>query len=239
MVDNFELAESGIRVRDTQNNKINRVETPHGFTDLMFRNIVAAFDTAYRMQGKFPSVAEVKKLYPSAPTKTISALFLTPEFREALEYRGVRLGTDTGLSMEQQMVLLKLNDFTDRRATSTKLKEMGVPMARYQAWLGHSLFVQAGNQMAERTLENSNAMLVNKVLGAADAGDTRMIELALKMTGRWNPDNLALEDAKAVVLKMVESVMQHVRDPKIREAILSDMRAQAVSYDLTHRPIEG
>jgi hypothetical protein len=239
MVDNFELVSSGIRVRDTTGNKINRVTTPHGFTDLMFRNVVAAYDTAYRMQGKMPSVAEVCKIYPAAPAKTVSALFLTEEFKQALTYRGVEFGVDSGLSMEQQMALLKLNDFTDRRSTSTKLKEMGIPMSRYQAWMAQPLFALAGNQMAERGLEGANTMLISRVLGAADGGDTRMIELALKMTGRWNPDNLALEDAKAVVLKMVESVMQHVTDPKIREAILSDMRAQAVSYDLTHRPIEG
>jgi len=237
-MDNFELVESGIVVRDTTGNKINRVETPRGFTDLVFRNVVAAYDVAYRMAGKLPSVDEVQKLYPRAPKKTISALFLTDEFKDAIRYRGIEPDTNSGLTMEQNMVLLKLNDVGDRRPTSVKLKELGVPASRYQAWMNQPLFVQAGNQMAERNLSGANAMLVNKVIGAADAGDTRMIELALKMTGRWNPDQMALEDAKAVVLAMVESVMQHVRDPNIRDLILSDMRSHAVAYDVTHK-IEG
>lgn len=238
MTDNFEQVDSGIRVRDTTGNKINRVETPHGFTDLMFRNVVAAYDTAYRMQGKLPSVAEVQKLYPSAPTKTISALFLTEEFQQALSYRGIEMDVDSGLSMEQHSILLKLADRSDRRTLGVKLKEMGIPRPRYEAWLLQPLFVLARNQIAERGMGEANAIALNTVLSNAEAGSQQAAELLLKMTGRWNPDNMALEDAKAVVLRMVESVMMHVTDPVIREKVLSDMRAEAVTYDLTHR-IEG
>lgn len=239
MTDNFELVSSGIRVRSTKGNRISRVNTPVGFTDLAFRNVVAAFDTAYRTLGKLPDVDEVAKLYPSAPKKTISSIMMTDEFKDALSYRGIEWNSDSGLSMEQQMVLLKLSDFTDRRTLFTRLKEMGVPFARYQAWQRQPLFSQAELKLAENNMASSKAMLVNGLLGNAEGGDQRAIELAMKITGYWNPDQQQLEDAKTVVLRVIEAVLKNVTDPKMREAVLLDIRAAGLSYDLVHPAIEG
>lgn len=239
MADNFELVNSGIRVRSTTGNRIYRVATPVGFTDLMFRNVVAAFDTAYRTLGKLPDVDEVAKIYPAAARKTISSVFMTDEFKEALRYRGVEWDADSGLSMEQQMVLTKLSDFTDRRTLFVKLKEMGVPVARYQGWKRQPLFARAELKMAEDNMAGSKALLINGLLGNADGGDARSIELAMKITGYWNPDQMQLEDAKIVVQRVIEAVLKNVTDPKMREAVLVDIRAAGLSYDVMHPMIEG
>lgn len=238
MTDNFELVESGIRVRNTKGHKINRVSTPRGFTDLMFRNVVAAADTAYRLNGKLPDVNDISTIYRGAKPKVIAAILMTDEFREALSYRGVEWEIDSGLSMEQQMAITKLTDYTDRRSTSVQLKELGIPFARYQAWQKQPLFAQVMNKAVEDNVRNSNSMVLSRLMGNAEASDPRALELMLKITGRWNPDAQSVEDARAVVLAMVEAVMIEVKDPKDREAVLSRMRATAVGYDVLHPVIE-
>jgi hypothetical protein len=233
--DNFEQVQSGIRVREAGSNRINRVDTPSGFSDLMFRNVVAAFDTAYRTLGMLPTVTDVHKYYPSAPVKTISALFLTEEFKDAIRYRGIDWSPDSGLSMEQNMALLALSDPTDRRSTSVKMRDLGIPYSRLSAWMRHPLFAQTRMQMSENNLKDAVPMVIDKVIGNAEAGDQRALELILKMTGRWNPDQMQLDDAKTVVLKVVESVIRNVSDAKIRAAILADVQAEVVSFNALHQ----
>ena len=236
--DHFEQVASGILVRDMSSHRISRVKTPQGFTDLMFRNVVAAFDTAYRIMGMLPSVTEVHKFYPAAPVKTISALYLTDEFKDAIRYRGIDWSPDSGLSMEQNAALFALSDPTDRRSTSVKMRDLGIPYHRLSAWMRHPLFAQTRTQMAENNLRDAVPMVIDKLIGNAEASDQRAIELVLKMTGRWNPDQMQLDDAKTVVLKVVESVIRNVSDAKIRAAILADVQAEVVSFNALHQAIE-
>lgn len=240
MTDNFELVQSGIRVREAGSHRINRVDTPQGFTDLMFRNVVAAFDTAYRTHGALPDVNEVHKFYPQAPVKTIAKLFTTDEFRQAVAYRGISWEVDSGLSIEQNMALLKMNDPFDKRSQAVKLKEIGVPYARWSAWLRDPLFALVYRKQAENNLQDAIPLAENALIGNVDSGDLSSIKLLFEMTGRWNPAQMQLDDAKTVVLAVVESVLKHVQDPEIRRAILDDVRANVVSFELTHQPaIEG
>ena len=236
--DNFEQVLSGILVRDMSSHKINRVSTPQGFSDLMFRNVVAAFDTAYRTIGMLPSITEVNRYYPAAPVKTISALYLTEEFKDAIRYRGIEWSPDSGLSMEQNAALLALSDPTDRRSTTIKMRDLGIPYHRLSAWMRHPLFAQTRNQMAENNLRDAVPMVIDKLIGNAEASDQRAIELILKITGRWNPDQMQLDDAKTVVHKVMESVIRNVTDAKIRAAILADVQAEVVSYNVLHQAVE-
>lgn len=230
----FEEVPGGIRVRDGKNT-YHRVPAPDGFTEYMFRNTVAAFDSAYRLQGKLPSVSEVHKFWPGIPVKTISALFLTDEFKQALEHRGINWDPDSGLSLEQSMVLLAVTDFTDRRSLGVKLRDLKVPLARYQAWLKQPLFSESYRRRSEDNLKDAVPLALNRLVGNADAGDQRAIEKVLEITGRYNPAQMQLDDARTVVLSVIESVIRRVTDPEIRREIMNDVQAQVVAFDLTHQ----
>lgn len=234
MSDDFQEVPGGIRVRDGKDT-YHRVNAPEGFTEYMFRNTVAAFDSAYRLSGKLPSVSEVHKFWPSIPVKTISALFLTDEFKQALAVRGINWDPDSGLSLEQNMLLLKLTDFTDRRSLGVKLRELKIPMARYQAWLKQPLFKESYRKRSEDNLKDAVPLALNRLIGNADAGDQKAIEKVLEITGRYNPAQMQLEDAKTVVLAVIESVIRHVTDPNVRREIMNDVQAQVVAFDLTHQ----
>ena len=225
-MDEFEQFEGGVAVHLPDGTTKN-IATPDGFTDTAFRGTLAAFHTAYMRNGHIPSVDEVHKLWPKLSKKVISGILGTLEFREALHHRGVQWDVKDGLSMEQQTVLLKLSDPFDRRGLASKLKDLSVPMPRFQAWLKQPLFNELYNQHTKSNYEEALPAIRQRLIGNAEAGDQRAIELVFAMTGEWNPQQQHLEDARTIVLKVVEAIIKHVKDVKTREAILSDVSMYA------------
>jgi hypothetical protein len=226
MAENFLVANGSILVRDPKKG-FQPVATPEGVTDAQFRTTVAAIYTHYRQYGKLPTVPELTKIHKGIPAATYSALLLTDELKEALSYRGIEWDEDAGLSLEQQSVLLKLQDFSDRRSIGVKLKEMGVPMTRYQAWLRQPLFRKAVNDAAETVLQEAVAPALLALSGKAAAGEDRAIEKLLEISGRWNPNAAAAQDAKVVVMTLLEAVIKHVKDPEVKKAIMSEVSLAA------------
>ena len=203
------------------------VSTPDFLTDLQFRNVVAAAYTFWRSNGKLPTVTDITKIYGGITATTCSKLMLSDQFKDALRYRGIEWDEDAGLSLEQQSVLLKLQDFTDRRSLGIKLRELGVPMPRYQAWLKQPLFRKAMNDAAENVLQEAVAPALLALSGKAAAGEDRAIEKVLEISGRWNPNAMAAEDARVVVMTLLEAIIKHVPDPDTRKAIMSEVSLAA------------
>lgn len=227
--------EGGIEVLDPAG-KFKQIETPAGFTDLAFRNVVMAFDTAYRVNGVIPTLDDVSTLWPSIPKPTISKMMLTKEFKDALAYRGVEWDPESGLTMEQQTTLLKLSDPFDKRALSTKLKELGVPMPRYQAWLKQPLFFEIYNKYSQNNYREALPALRNRLISNAEAGDHKAIELVFAITNEWNPAQQSLEDARVIIMKIVEAITTHVKDPDVRKAILTDISLYATTISEAGSP---
>lgn len=225
----------GISVRDSDG-KFRLVAGPPGFTVKAFRNAVAAFDAAYRLDGVLPTVDRVYKFWPKMTKTAYAKLFVTPEFREALSYRGVAWDPDSGLTLEQTFALLKLTDWTDRRSTTIKLKELGIPMARHQAWMKQPLYAESYRERTEAHFKDAVPMAMNRLMGNAEAGDFQSIKLILEATGRWNPNQNAVEDARIVVQALAEAVIAEVKDPEVRRAIDSRMRLIAGSLTLNDKP---
>lgn len=218
--------EGGIAVRDPKKG-FQPVNTPAGYTDKEFRTAVAAAYTFYRQEGKLPSASDLNKLHGNIDVKTYGGLMMSDEFKQALAYRGIEWNEDAGLSLEQQSVLLKLQDYTDRRSLGVKLQELGVPMARYQAWLKHPLFRKAMNDAAEAVLSEAVAPALMALSGKAAAGEDRAIEKVLEISGRWNPNAQSVEDARVVVMTLVEAIIKYVPDPEVRAKIMSEVSLTA------------
>jgi len=226
VTDNFLVANGSVLVRDPKKG-FKPVATPDGVTDEQFRNAIAAAYTHYRLSGKLPTVDDLRKLHKSMSPAMYSCIMHADEFREALRYRGIEWDDEAGLSLEQQSVLLKLADFTDRRSIGVKLKELGVPMPRYQAWLKQPLFRKAMNDSAENVLSEAVAPALLALSGKAAAGEDRAIEKLLEISGRWNPNAQSVEDARQVVMSLVEAIIKYVKDEDVKRAIMSEVSLKA------------
>lgn len=230
-----EMYEGGISLANAEG-KFRQVQTPDGFTDLAFRNVVMAFDTAYRVNGKVPSVDEIHMLWPRIPKATISGILLTDEFKKALEHRGVVWDPENGLTMEQQTTLLKLSNPFDKRSLAVKLKELGVAMPKFQGWLKQPLFFEIYNKYSQNAYKEALPALRNRLISNAEGGDHKAIELVFAITNEWNPAQQSLEDARVVIMKIVEAITTHVKDPETRKAILTDISLYATTISEAGSP---
>ena len=100
-------------------------------------------------------------------------------------------------------------------------------MARYQAWLKHPLFRKAVNDNAEMALQEAVAPALTALAGKAAAGEDRAIEKVLEISGRWNPSQQSVEDARTVVMSLVEAIIKHVKDEDVKKAIMSEVSFKA------------
>lgn len=208
--------------------RVRRASLPKGIDPEQFRNVLAATDVLYRRDGVFPTVEEVHTFWTRTPKKTISLIFATSEFKHAIELRGISMDENPGLTEEQSMALLLLSDPTDRRMTSTKLKQVGISMAKYHAWMRQPLFSTLLRERSEQNLGDAIPTALNRLVGNAEAGDQRAIEKLLEVTGRHNPQASELQNARQVILTLVEIILKRVLDPEVRREILSDLNSMGV-----------
>lgn len=232
----IEIHPGGISVQDSDR-RFRKVATPEGVTDLMFRNAVSAFDSAFRLNGTQPTVDEVHRFYPKITKATYAKIFLTEEFKLALTYRGINWEPSAGLSMEQSLAIMKMTDWSDRRSTKAKLGEMGIPFGRWQAWQKNPLFKELYSRQTSDNLVEAIPVAENALIAKAESSDVQAIKFLFEVTGRYNPAAQAVEDARTVVMAVLEAVIKHT-DPKTREAILSEVRTTTATMSLVPKSSE-
>lgn len=233
MTDDIEMENGGIVVQK-RGEGFKRVPTPEGFTTLAFRNTVAAIQTYFLGNGGLPTVDDLYRLWPKIPKAVYSGLMATPELKEALRYRGVPWSDDSGLSLEQQMAILKLADPTDRRSLSTKLRELGIPSPTYQSWLKQPVFRRSLNIRTKDLYEDFLPEVRATLVGKAISGDNASIDKVLAISGEWDPSAREVQNAREVVLKVMDAVVRNVQDVDLRRKILADVQAAVVGFDVVN-----
>lgn len=222
MTASFEVEGSDVLVVH-EDGRVRPSPIPEGVDKKTFRDALATVDILYRRDGVFPTVDESHHFWDKIQKKTFSKIYAMPEFKAALSLRGIEMEPTNGLTPEQSMAILALANWSDRASTETKLKRLGVSMQRYHAWMRQPLFAQTLAHRAEQNLGDSVQIALNRLVEKADAGDMRAIEKTLEISGRYNPQQIELENARQVVLVVVEAVLKHVSDPDEKKAILAEV----------------
>jgi hypothetical protein len=187
-------------------------------------------------EGRVATPLEAHERWPRIPLVTYQKATLELEFQRALELRGIELDPTATLSEIQHLALMKLTDPADRRTERAKLRELGVSWPRYQGWLMNTVFVSEKRKMTERVFGDVQDVALIKLRGNVEAGDQRAIEFALEVTGRYNKNTLAIADARTVVQLVADAVIKNTSgDAATREAILNDIRAAIVGFDMNNR----
>jgi hypothetical protein len=215
-----------------QDGRVRLSPVPDDFDRATFRDILAAVDVLYRREGVFPTVEEVHKSWPKISKKTYSRAFATSEFKQALELRGISMSESHGLTAEQATALLVLTN-PDGRPLVSKLRGLGISMPKYQAWMRQPLFSETYRNRSEQNLGDAIPVALNNLISNADKGDQRAIEKLLEITGRYNPNQIEVDNARQVVLVMVEAVLKHVTDKSQRTAILAEVENAMVKGSIT------
>jgi hypothetical protein len=76
-------------------------------------------------------------------------------------------------------------------------------------------------------------MAINRLVSAADAGDLRAIEKILEVSGRWNPQQQEVANARTVVLTVMEVIQEELSDDKeALDRILTKVRGRMNSLSV-------
>lgn len=213
--------------------RVKRSPVPDGFSPSAFRHIVAAIDLLYRRNGAVPEVSDVCKEWDEFDAKTVRKAFASPELKQALSIRGIEIDSKAGLTQEQLYALTLLSDPNDRRTTKARLEGIGVSMAKYRAWMRNPVFSAAINQQAELNLGDAVSVAINRLVGNAEAGDQRAIEKLLEISGRYNPQQQEVQNARTVVLSFMEILQEELADePEKLARIMSRAKTKAQSLSI-------
>ena len=217
--------------------RVERSPVPEGQDPEMFRHIVAGIDLVYRRTGAVPSIDQLLEEWGGFSEKAVKAAYATPELAKALEIRGISLSPKSGLSQEQLYALAILQDFTDRRSTKAKLEQVGISLSKYRAWMRDPSFARAMSEQAEQNLGDATQMALNKLVANAESGDQRAIEKILEITGRYNPQQQEIQNARTVVLTMMEVIQEELGDDKeklrkILDRVSSKMQVLTITQGL-------
>ena len=213
--------------------RVRKSPVPDGFSPQMFRHVVAGVDLLYRQRGRVPSINEVVSSWENFDKPTVSKIWATPEFREALSIRGIEFDPKIGLTAEQLYAIQILQDPSDRRTVKARLEQVGIPIGKYRAWMRNPVFAHAMSEQAEQNLGDSVQMAINRLVSAADAGDLRAIEKILEVSGRWNPQQQEVANARTVVLTVMEVIQEELSDDKeALDRILTKVRGRMNSLSV-------
>lgn len=220
-------------LRIVSDGRVRHSPVPEGFQPEMFRHIVAAVDLLYSRNGVIPTVKEVADSWAKFDRAVVARAMGTAEIKQALSLRGVEWDSKQGLTSEQMMALKILQNPADGRSTQAKLATVGISMARYRAWMRNPLFKQLMSEQAELNLGDAEQMALNRIISNAEAGDQKAAEKILEMTGRWNPQAQEVQNAKQVVLTVIEAVQKHVTDKDVLRSIMSEIEGKIQVMTIT------
>lgn len=215
------------------------IEIPSRFSEDLWRRAITVYQLYWDREGLVPTPEQAHRSWDRIKLATYQELSLEPEFQRALELRGIELEPTESLSDVQVMVLMKLTDPSDRRTERAKLRDLGVSWPRYQGWLKNPVFIKEKRRRTEETFADVQDVALMKLRGNVEAGDQRAVEFALEVTGRYNRQQIAVQDARVVVQTIVEAVIAEVKDAEVRDAILARARASITGFDFNNRKALG
>lgn len=205
-------------VKIVTDGRVKYSPVPRGFDVTVFRHIIAAIDMLYRRNGVIPTEDEVQATW-TFPGKSVQRAFLTSELREALALRGIAWDERAGLTQEQLNAILLLQNPSDMRSTEAKLTGIGVSMSKYRAWMRNKVFKAEMDRSAEANLGDSVQMALNKLIANAEAGDNRAIEKILEISGRWNPQQQEVQNARQVLTIFIEALQKYASADVLRSVM--------------------
>lgn len=179
----------------------------------------------WHREKKFPPVGEMQYAFPEEDCKKLLH-FIT--FRRAMELRGITIPDVNagGFSKQQMAAALKFLDVHDKRSLVTKLKEVGVTTAQWNAWM-------KGEKFQEFVLGSSNEDFTETALAEAQIGlrqamsngEAPAIKLYYELTGRLSSDTGNLGNLKVIMAQVIEAIQRRVSDPEILKGLSDDFGA--------------
>lgn len=196
-----------------------KVKAPAGVSVHTFYTLLSNAYALYLTEGNYGNDA-LQSRTGLAPG-IISKVLASPEFKYALRTRGVE-PTSTGLTTEQDYVLLALTDPSDGKTLQQKLRALGVSYTKYRAWMKQPVFKAQVDRLTQDLLHNNVDSLV-QLEKLAVAGDLSAIKYKHELNGLYDPNKQNNIDAMALISLVFEVVARHVNNPVALQGIGAEL----------------
>lgn len=202
--------------------RVQSSPVPARMDPMEFRHIVAAIDMLYRRNGVIPTVEEVRQTWKFKKT-SVERAWGCKELVQALSLRGISWEPTSALSMEQMNAISLLLNPGDARSRQAKLESIGVTMTQYRAWMRNPMFKQQVDIQAEHNLGDAIPVALDSLVRNAENGDNNAIMKVLEITGRYNPQQQELQNARQVLTVFIEAMEKYV-EPSVLRSVMDEVQ---------------
>jgi Helix-turn-helix of insertion element transposase len=200
------------------------------------KELIKIYEIQWMLGNTVPTIEEVyefvRKKYPRTRLTSINYYLNRAPVQAALNKRGIPYlqHTQEDLTATQIAVANVMMNFTDTRSNYDKLDSMGVNLTQYDAWLKDPQFNALIKALADQNLKNVDPVAVTELTKKISGGEWPAIKFYLETTGRLINQNAP--QAEVMLMKFVEVIQMHVKDPKIIMAIAKDLKLVAANKTL-------
>jgi hypothetical protein len=188
-------------------------------------SVINFIEQMYYIDGAVASTDRIATAL-SVDKTTVEKILKRDFVRENIQGRGISLAVEKDLLTTKQLTgLAVFFDTKDGRSLRKKLSDAEISTGEWEAWKSDPVFAAHMRQRAEAALVKNLAETEVALLDSAHRGDISAIKLHLEMTGRWSSKTVGELNVEFLLMKILEAVQKHVKDPVAIEAIANELLA--------------
>lgn len=192
--------------------------------------VLTYIEQIYYECGELPSNEKLHEV-TRVGLDTIKSYWKDADFRNAVAARGILLnGVDDSkaLTMPQLLLANILMNPSDRRSMREKLKDpslvaFGVTVQQVNGWMRSSNYQDHLRKRAQALFGGAEPAAYKGFVAAIEAGDQKAITLYFEMKGIYNPKLQVDVNISSVLLRVVEIISKHVKDPGTLQLIANEL----------------
>lgn len=186
--------------------------------------LIAFYELQWALRNRVPTIDEVAKQIKQTHV-TVNYYLQRAPVKQALNRRGIpwQQHSQEELTSQQVACAVVMMNFADERPNKDKLSELGVNETQYAAWLQDPNFKNLVDVIADRNLTNIRPAAITEFTKKINSGDWNAIKYYLDATGTVQSNDAP--QSEQLIMKFVEIIQRHVKDPAIMVAIAADLKA--------------
>lgn len=203
---------------------VKQLELPKGKIGPQFtKKILPWVEVFWHTHKRYPGDAELIQQF-GFNSLDLQRLHASKYYLNCLHSRGI--SHKPKYFTEKQVAAISLiTNIYDPRPNNAKLAAIGVTPEEYNGWMSNPDFKQELTNRAEEILDNvfpdAQAALAKQVR----SGNIQALKFYYEITGRAaSPETVNL---KLTVVRLIEAVQKHVKDPELLAAIASEIQGVA------------
>lgn len=190
------------------------------------KELISELELVWIRHGELPDGRELVRRYNGkleSGTLTIDDLY-DPIFLKALHDRGIALPrpNKSNLTQEQMSAAITMANYMDDRSWNKKLKDLGISPTQWAGWIKNKEFKQFLEEVSTLDFEGNVQLAHQGLMKAMDAGKTDAIKFYLEATGRYSGQDSEVQNLRAVVSRLLDSIQRNVKDPETIQKIANE-----------------